>query len=66
MKLEFHYWRSYGNHRYYPANEAARVIVEQIATRKCVTRAEVEALRSAGFEIVISEEEMRDEARRRL
>lgn len=66
MKLSFHYWRSYGKDRYYPDSASAKLIVEQIAGRKCLEKFEVDLLRALGFEVEVSTDEFRDEARRRV
>lgn len=65
MKLTFHYWRSYGKDRFYPDNAQAKLIVEEIAGRKCIKKTELESLKATGFEVEVDTTEFQNEARRR-
>jgi len=58
MRLTFELRRSYGVDRYYPANEASRLIVESLLKRKCLESHELELLTSAGASIVFDRLEL--------
>lgn len=56
MILEFDLRPSYGENRYYPTNEAARLITENLVGRTCLRDLDLILLATAGAELVIDGE----------
>lgn len=52
-ELKFLLRPSYGKNRFYPVNEAARILVEVVCARRCFELLEVSALQAAGFPVEV-------------
>jgi hypothetical protein len=51
VNLTFELRRSYGKDRFYPTNEAARLVVESLMARRCLETFHLVLLSEAGAEI---------------